>query len=98
MIVSHQAVLRLLYAYLMGLDREDSPRLEIPLHTVIKLTCAPPSARPPNLDPRPRPALELRHAAMQRASACVPALVAPARLHLHAPCEGEDAAPRWASP
>lgn len=38
LIVSHQAVLRMLYAYLMGIDRMDAPRLAIPLHTVIKLT------------------------------------------------------------
>lgn len=36
-IVSHQAVLRALYAYLAGAPREDCPHLEIPLHTVIEL-------------------------------------------------------------
>mmetsp|Transcript_7714 Transcript_7714/g.22536 ORF Transcript_7714/g.22536 Transcript_7714/m.22536 type:complete len:558 (+) Transcript_7714:24-1697(+) len=38
LIVSHQAVLRILYAYLMGYDRMHAPRIEIPLHTVIKLS------------------------------------------------------------
>jgi broad specificity phosphatase PhoE len=38
LIVSHQAVLRMMYAYFMGIDRMDAPRIPIPLHTVIKLT------------------------------------------------------------
>lgn len=38
LIVSHQAVLRLLYGYLMGKERIDVPKIEIPLHTVTKLT------------------------------------------------------------
>ena len=33
-----QAVLRLLYSYLMGRPRTEATRLEIPLHTVIKIT------------------------------------------------------------
>ena len=33
-----QAVLRLLYSYLMGRPRTEAPKLEIPLHTVIKIT------------------------------------------------------------
>jgi len=37
LIVSHQATLRMLYAYLMGIDRTEAPRLDIPLHTVIKI-------------------------------------------------------------
>lgn len=36
-IVAHQAVLRGLYAYLLGLPREAIPHLEMPLHTVIEL-------------------------------------------------------------
>jgi len=38
LVVSHQAVLRVLYAYLMGLPRTSAPRIEIPLHTVMKIT------------------------------------------------------------
>ena len=38
LIVSHQAVLRVLYAYLMGRPRSDAPKIEIPLHTVMKIT------------------------------------------------------------
>ena len=38
LIVSHQAVLRCLYAYLMNLPRGQCPKLEIPLHTVMKIT------------------------------------------------------------
>jgi broad specificity phosphatase PhoE len=37
-IVSHQAVLRLVYSYLKGYSRAKAPRIEIPLHTVIKIT------------------------------------------------------------
>ncbi|MCA9625844.1 MAG: histidine phosphatase family protein [Myxococcales bacterium] len=37
LIIAHQAVLRALYAYLMGHPREEAPFLEIPLHTVIEL-------------------------------------------------------------
>ena len=42
LIVSHQAVLRVLYAYLMGKPRSIAPKIEIPLHTVMKITCARP--------------------------------------------------------
>ena len=38
LIVSHQAVLRLLYAYLKGMPRSKAPKIEIPLHTVMKIT------------------------------------------------------------
>ena len=38
LIVSHQAVLRVLYAYLMGKPRSSAPKIEIPLHTVMKIT------------------------------------------------------------
>jgi len=37
LIVSHQAVLRVLYAYLMGHPRTKAPKIEIPLHTVMKI-------------------------------------------------------------
>ena len=37
LIVSHQAVLRCLYAYFANRPREDCPYLSIPLHTVIQL-------------------------------------------------------------
>jgi broad specificity phosphatase PhoE len=38
LLVSHQAVLRLMYAYLMGKPRATAPKIEIPLHTVIRIT------------------------------------------------------------
>ena len=38
LIVSHQATLRILYSYLMGLPRKDAPKVEIPLHNLIKIT------------------------------------------------------------
>lgn len=37
LVIGHQAVLRTLYAYLTGHPREETPFLEIPLHTVIEL-------------------------------------------------------------
>lgn len=37
LIVSHQATLRMIYAYLMGIDRAKAPKLDIPLHTVIEI-------------------------------------------------------------
>lgn len=41
LIISHQATLRVLYAYLTDTLRSDSPKISIPLHTVIKLTWEP---------------------------------------------------------
>jgi len=38
LIVSHQAVLRMLYTYLKGNPRHGAPKVEIPLHTVMKIT------------------------------------------------------------
>ncbi len=38
MIISHQAVLRSIYGYLMGHEPEQIPHLSIPLHTVLELT------------------------------------------------------------
>ncbi|KAH8084437.1 6-phosphofructo-2-kinase [Aureococcus anophagefferens] len=43
LIVAHQGILRLLYACLMGLSREEAPYVSIPLNTVIRLqpkTCS----------------------------------------------------------
>lgn len=37
-IVTHQAVLRCIYAYFMGSSQEKSPWMEVPLHTLIRLT------------------------------------------------------------
>mmetsp|Transcript_9651 Transcript_9651/g.30937 ORF Transcript_9651/g.30937 Transcript_9651/m.30937 type:complete len:620 (+) Transcript_9651:108-1967(+) len=37
LIVSHQATLRVVYAYLVGYPRAEAPKIEIPLHTVIRL-------------------------------------------------------------
>lgn len=38
LIVTHQAVVRCIYAYFMGSKQEKSPWMEVPLHTLIKLT------------------------------------------------------------
>ncbi|KAJ2434988.1 Fructose-2,6-bisphosphatase, partial [Coemansia sp. RSA 2424] len=38
MIISHQAVLRCIYAYFLDIGPEELPYLKIPLHTVMKLT------------------------------------------------------------
>jgi len=38
LVVAHQAILRVLYAYFMGMRREECPDVSIPLNTVIKLT------------------------------------------------------------
>jgi broad specificity phosphatase PhoE len=38
LIVAHQGILRILYAYFMGLDRNEAPYVNIPLNTVIELT------------------------------------------------------------
>lgn len=37
LIITHQAVLRCLYAYFMGIPQEESPWMKIPLHTLIRL-------------------------------------------------------------
>ncbi|KAI9832464.1 MAG: Fructose-2,6-bisphosphatase [Phylliscum demangeonii] len=37
-IVTHQAVLRCIYSYFMNVPQERSPWMEVPLHTLIKLT------------------------------------------------------------
>lgn len=38
MVICHQAVARCLLAYFLDKSRDDLPYLEVPLHTVIKLT------------------------------------------------------------
>ena len=38
LIVTHQAVLRCIYAYFMGSPQDKSPWMEVPLHCLIKLT------------------------------------------------------------
>jgi broad specificity phosphatase PhoE len=38
LIVAHQGILRLLYAYFMGLDRKEAPYVSIPLNNVIELS------------------------------------------------------------
>merc|ERR1712150_95399 len=38
LIIAHQGILRILYAYFMGLDRKDAPYVNIPLNNVIQLT------------------------------------------------------------
>jgi broad specificity phosphatase PhoE/predicted kinase len=37
LVIGHQAVLRALYAYLMGIERERCPHVDIPLHTLLQL-------------------------------------------------------------
>jgi broad specificity phosphatase PhoE len=38
LIIAHQGVLRILYAYFMGLPRSEAPTVSIPLNTVIQIT------------------------------------------------------------
>jgi hypothetical protein len=38
LIVGHQGILRILYAYFMGLDRKEAPYVSIPLNYVIELS------------------------------------------------------------
>ncbi|KMQ43722.1 Histidine phosphatase superfamily, clade-1 [Trichophyton rubrum] len=38
LIVTHQAVLRCIYSYFLNMSQEQSPWMEVPLHTLIKLT------------------------------------------------------------
>ena len=38
LIIGHQGILRIIYSYFMGLEREKAPFVPIPLNTVIKLT------------------------------------------------------------
>ncbi|KAH0544645.1 hypothetical protein GP486_008502 [Trichoglossum hirsutum] len=38
MIIAHQAVVRCIYAYFMNVPQDQSPWMEVPLHTLIKLT------------------------------------------------------------
>ncbi|KAF2802991.1 uncharacterized protein BDZ99DRAFT_548333 [Mytilinidion resinicola] len=38
LIMTHQAILWCIYAYLMNVPQEWSPRMEVPLHTLINLT------------------------------------------------------------
>lgn len=37
LIIGHQAILRVIYAYFMGLDRKELPYVRVPLHTIIEL-------------------------------------------------------------
>lgn len=37
-IICHQAIVRCLYGYFMGLNQEEIPYIKVPLHTLIKLT------------------------------------------------------------
>ena len=57
LIVAHQAVLRALYAYLTGLPRQSSPRLALPLHSIVEITPNPYGydERRIELGPRPPP-------------------------------------------
>lgn len=41
LVIGHQAVLRCLYAYFLDLPMETTPHLQVPLHTLIKLTPTP---------------------------------------------------------
>lgn len=37
LLIGHQAILRTIYAYFVGMNREDLPYVRIPLHTIIAL-------------------------------------------------------------
>lgn len=70
LIIGHQGILRVIYAYLTGAPREEAPNVPIPLHTVVKLTpqvyscmeerfplsSVRPSAEPISTDSEPEPA------------------------------------------
>ena len=61
LVVSHQATLRMVRGFLLGLKREDCPAYEIPLHTVMKITYDgwnPPSEERFILGPDPLEALD----------------------------------------
>ena len=62
LIVGHQAVLRLVYAYFAGIPRDEAPRLSIPLNTV---RCGRPARERPGV---PAPAASVD--ACERARAC----------------------------
>ena len=38
LIIGHQGILRIIYAFFLGLKREDAPYVNIPLNTIIQLT------------------------------------------------------------
>jgi broad specificity phosphatase PhoE/predicted kinase len=38
LMIGHQGILRIIYAYFMGLERRDAPYVSIPLNTIIQLT------------------------------------------------------------
>lgn len=38
LIIGHQAIIRCLYAYFMGLSQEELPYINVPLHTLIKIS------------------------------------------------------------
>ena len=38
LIITHQAIVRCIYAYFMDVDQDQSPWMDIPLHTLMKLT------------------------------------------------------------
>jgi len=38
LVIGHQGILRILYAYFLGLSRAEAPYLKIPLNHIIKLT------------------------------------------------------------
>ena len=37
-IIGHQAILRIIYGYLMGININEIPHINMPLHTLIELT------------------------------------------------------------
>jgi 6-phosphofructo-2-kinase / fructose-2,6-biphosphatase 2 len=37
LLISHQAVIRTIYSYFVGIDREQLPYVKIPLHTILEL-------------------------------------------------------------
>jgi broad specificity phosphatase PhoE/predicted kinase len=60
LVIAHRAVLRALYAYFQQLPRGDVPHLELPLHTVIKLTPTAYGCLEERISLEPRASRELR--------------------------------------
>jgi broad specificity phosphatase PhoE len=52
LVIAHQAVLRTIIAFFQGTSLEEIPTLEIPLHTVLKLTITPHGCDVHNLCPK----------------------------------------------
>ena len=60
LVIGHRAVLRALYAYFQQLPRVEVPHLDLPLHTLIKLTPTAYSCLEERTPLEPRPGREVR--------------------------------------